>query len=176
MRNCLGFSCFVVVALSSNLSHAQERPPIPPDVIDSWSYLIGNWTVEGEAGQAAIQGTASFEWAAGKSCYFGKQVWQVGGSGRSIDLALIGGWDAAAKETVERGFSSAGVTATVHYRATEEGSNVIVGTIEGVNGPDERWSGTIKIERHGPDEFLLTTTVDGEVVHELKYVRDKEVR
>jgi len=157
----------------ANLSSSQDNVGVPPAVVDSWSYLIGDWNVEGRVGEATVNGTASFEWAANKSCYFGKQAWSINERGRKVELALIGGWDAVANETIEQGFSSSGRAATVHYQAPAEGANVIEGRTDGVTGLGARWFGTIKLERTGPDEFQLTSTIDGKVVHSLKYVRNK---
>jgi hypothetical protein len=155
------------------LSNAQNEAEVPSVAVESWSYLIGDWDVEGRIGSTPVKGSACFEWAEGKHCYIGRQVWKIGEKGRSVHLALIGGWDAANQQTVEQGFSSSGTAATVHYRSAAEKTNVIEGTIDGASGPDTRWSGTVKLERIGSNEFQLTTTIDGEVVHSLKYVRKK---
>ena len=153
---------------------AQNEAGVPPAVVESWSYLIGNWDAEGRIGSTGVKGSASFEWADGKHCYIGRQVWKIGKNGRSSRLTLIGGWDAANNETVEQGFSSSGSAAKVHYRSPAEKANVIEGSIDGASGPDARWSGTIKLKRNGPNEFQLTTTVDGEIVHALRYVRSDD--
>jgi len=174
MRIVLQLLGVLMLLLSANNSIAQQSVAIPSAVVESWSYLIGNWTVEGTAGQATIQGTASFEWAANKGCYIGKQIWHIGESGRTVYLELIGGWDAAANETIEQGFSSAGRAATVHYQSPGQEASVIEGRIDGVTGPGSTFAGTVKMERMGPDEFQLTSMVDGRLVHSLKYVRDKD--
>ena len=173
---CVSFRSisFLLLAIPAAQSMAQNDPGIPPAFVESWSYLIGNWEVDGRIGSTPVTGSASFEWADGKHCYLGRQVWKVGKNGRSVHLTLIGGWDAAANVTVEQGFSSSGGTATVHYRPSAEKTSAIEGSIDGADGSGAPWSGTIKLERNGPDEFELTTTVDGEVVHSLKYVRKKD--
>jgi hypothetical protein len=88
-------------------------------------------------------------------------------------LTLIGGWNDAAQETVEQGFDSSGSAATVHYRVATEKGGAIEGNIDGSEKGGARWSGEIQVERKGPDEFQMTTTVDREIVHSLKYVRTK---
>lgn len=173
MRSSLLTVTVLLLVISASLASAQQNSSVPDSVVDSWSYLIGDWTVEGHAGTQSIKGTASFEWAADKSCYFGKQVWQVGPSGRTAHLALLGGWDAAAHQTVEQGFSSFGSVATLRYAPPAEGEDSIEGTIEGADAPGAPFSGTVKYQLSGPDEFQLSTTINGQPVHSLKYVRNK---
>lgn len=160
-----------LLTIPAILSCAQDDSGVPPAVVESWSHLIGDWNVEGRVRSSAVTGSASFEWVDGKHCYAGRQVWTIGENGRSVQLAVLGGWDAAENATVEQGFSSAGDSATVHYRPPAEEANAIEGSIDGVSGPDARWAGTVKLERNGPNEFQLTTKIDGKVVHSLKYVR-----
>jgi hypothetical protein len=100
-------------------------------------------------------------------------VWNVGENRRAVHLTLIGGWDAVAEETVEQGFDSSGSAATVHYRPSAKSANVIEGRIDGSEAAGARWSGDAKVEHRGPDEFQVTTTVDGQIVHSLNYVRTK---
>jgi hypothetical protein len=150
------------------------RPAVPPAVVESWTYLIGRWDIEGYVGALGVTGSATFEWAADGHCYLGKQVWRVGPNGRVVHLALLGGWDPAENETVEHGFSSGGDAATVCYRAPKEGTIVLEGRIAG-NGRDARYAGDVKLERIDNDEFRLTTTIDGELLHSLKYIRKADV-
>jgi hypothetical protein len=154
-------------------AQAEDPQTIPLKVVESWSAIIGNWTVEGQAGSAAITGSASFEWAADKHCYVGREAWHVGNDGRVVQLTLIGGWDAATNETVEQGFSSAGSSAMLRYPSggPSEKAGGVTGKIEGTSGPDRRWSGTVARVQRGPNEFTITTTIDGDVVHTLKFVR-----
>jgi len=170
-RTTLQVVTLIVLFVVARVSSAQTGTAVPPAVVDSWSYLIGDWNVEGRVGSTPVNGSATFDLAEGKYCYVGRQVWRIGENGRSLHLSLIGGWDSAANETIEQGFSSSGDAATVHYRQPAERANVIEGRIDGVSGPGQRWAGTIKLQRNGPDEFLLTTTIDDEIVHSLKYVR-----
>ena len=160
---------FVLVKVTS----AEAGSSVPQGVVDSWSYLIGNWDVSGEVGSTSVKGKAAFEWGAGKSCYLGKQVWQLGPDEIEVQLALIGGWDAAASQVVEYGFASSGESGAVHYVTPpqNEFGRLIEGRIDGVNEKGERWNGDVTVDRTGPNEFRLTTTIDGEVVHSLKYVR-----
>jgi hypothetical protein len=156
-----------------NEARAEGPATIPPEVVESWSTIIGNWSIEGQVGTVAVTGSASFEWAADKHCYVGQQVWHVGPEGRVVHLGLIGGWDAAMNETVEQGFSSASDSATVRYstRGPSEVAGGLKGNVAGNTGSGRRWSGTIEREQHGPNEFTLTSTVDGDVVHSFRYVR-----
>ena len=156
---------------ATNLASAQDEAVIPAEVLESWSALIGDWTVEGTIGSQSVTGSARFEWAEGRHCYFGKQTWEIDGDGRTIHLTQIAGWNPNKRETIEQGFSSIGGAATVRYKAPAKEREAIEGTVEGVSGADIRWSGTIKIERKGADEFGLTSIIDGDVVHSLKYVR-----
>lgn len=173
MKSILHAITILLLASAANLACAQSEATVSPKVIDSWLALIGNWKVEGTIGPRSVTGSASFEWANGKFCVIGKQDWEIAGSGRTVHLAQIVGWDPGHNEIIEQGFSSVNGAATVHYRAPTKGSNVMEGTIDGVSGPDNQWSGTVKIERKGADEFQLTSTIDGDVVHSLKYVRKK---
>jgi hypothetical protein len=134
--------------------------------------------VEGRIGPTPVKGTAYFDWAKGRHCYVGSQVWTIGEDSHTTHLALIGGWDAAANETVEQGFSSTGDAATVRYstRAPGESPEVIVGQIAGVSGPDRHWQGIVERNQFGPNKFTITTTVDGDIVHSLTYVRRKVLR
>jgi hypothetical protein len=100
-------------------------------------------------------------------------MWKFGKSDRAVHLTLIGGWNDAAMETVEQGFSSSGGSAVVRYRVAAEKEGTIEGNIDGAEAGGARWSGEIEVERKGPNEFQMTTTVDGEIVHSLKYVRKK---
>jgi len=160
----------------ANLANAQQQDGVPSAVVESWSYLIGDWQISGRVGSASLTGSATFEWVEGKHCYLGRQDWRVGDAGRLVRLTLLGGWNAAEKATVEQGFSSSGDAATVYYQPAAPGGNVIEGDIDGASGPDARWSGTVQLERKGPDEFQLTTTIEGEVRHSLKYTRKKDAR
>jgi hypothetical protein len=162
-----------MLAFATDSSSAQESQGVPRDVLTSWSYTIGDWEVAGRVGSTPVKGSATFEWAQGRHCYTGRQRWKIGESDREVHLTLIGGWDDAAQETVEQGFSSSGSAATVHYRVTTEKGGTIEGTIDGSENGGARWSGEIQVERKGPDEFQITTTVDGKIVHSLKYVRTK---
>jgi hypothetical protein len=165
--------CILTFATATDVCRAQESQGVPQDVLALWKYSIGDWDVEGRVGSTPVEGSASFEWAEGRHCYTGRQVWNVGENRRSVHLTIIGGWDAVAQQTVEQGFDSSGSAATVHYRPSAESANVIEGTIDGSESSGERWSGNIKVERNGPAEFHVTTTVDGQIVHSLKYVRTK---
>jgi hypothetical protein len=173
MRVFVPFSVVMLLLVCLSTAYAEDLAGIPPDVARGWSQIIGKWRVEGSVGTRPITGSAVFEWADGNPCYFGRQVWRIGDEGRTIHLALIGGWDEATNETIEQGFSSSGDSATVRYSSRVSGDKnaVVEGNIVGVNGPDRRWTGTVQRNHRGPDEFTLTTTIDGEVVHALKYVR-----
>jgi hypothetical protein len=173
MRTLLPSIPTMLVLILLNTARAEGPTTIPPAVVESWSTIIGKWEIEGRVGSAVVTGSASFEWAADKHCYVGQQVWHVGSEGRLVQLALIGGWDAATNETVEQGFSSSGDSATVRYPACgpSEVASGVRGKIEGISGPNRRWSGTVGRAQRGPNEFTLTSTVDGDVVHSLKYVR-----
>lgn len=161
----------LLLVVPTRSTSGQNAAGVPPAVVESWSQLIGNWIVEGRVGTTPVKGTAKFEWAEGNYCYLGQQRWQLGEDGRSIQLALIGGWDAAENITVERGFSSGGGAASVSYQLSSDDPSVSEGSVEGVAGPNGRWSGSVRLERHGRDEFQLTTMIDGEVRHSLKYLR-----
>jgi hypothetical protein len=171
MQHAMRLICVLMLASATDLASAQERKGVPPDVLAVWSYSIGDWDVKGRIGSAPVKGSATFEWADGKHCYIGRQVWTVGENRNSVHFTLIGGWDAAANETVEQGFSSSGSAGTVRYRPSAGTTNVIEGNIDGSESSGARRLGDIKVEHKGPDEFQVTTTVDGEIVHSLKYVR-----
>ncbi len=162
---------WISILAIATVTLAQPPASVPREVADSWSHLIGHWKIEGHVGDTPITGSATFRWTEGKFCYLGEQTWQLGDTGRSIHLALIGGWDAGQQRTVEQGFSSSGSAATVRYRAPTQDGKLIAGEAEGTNGPNAPWSGTIKLEHNGPREFQLTTTIDGQLVHSLKYTR-----
>jgi hypothetical protein len=142
-------------------------------VLEFWSRSIGDWVVDGQIGATPVKGTAVFEWADGRHCYIGRQTWKVGENGRSVHLTVIGGWGAAAGETVEQGFDSSGSAATVRFRPPVETTNVIDGRIDGSDASGARWSGQIKVEHKGADLFQVTTTVEGDIVHSIRYVRAK---
>ena len=108
MRMLLRSMTFLLLVILARLSFGQTDEHVPAEVMESWSYLIGNWKIEGRVGSAMVSGSASFEWTDEKYCYVGRQVWKVGDEGRTIRLTLIGGWNAAENETVEQGFSSSG--------------------------------------------------------------------
>jgi hypothetical protein len=173
MKNLLTLVAAILLPIFVNAAWAQGPTAIPPEVVESWSAIIGNWEIEGRVGSAVITGSASFEWAADEHCYVGQEVWHVGSEGRVVRLALIGGWDAATNETVEQGFSSAGSSATVRFLSGGPGEMAggVQGKIEGTSGPDRRWSGTVVRVQRSPNEFTITSTIDGDVVHALKYVR-----
>ena len=149
----------------------QTKSVIPPNVLKCWSYLVGHWDLEGQVGSSKVSGTAQFEWAEGKHCYIGRQVWQIGENRERIYLTLIGGWDATKKHTVEQGFDSSGSAATVRYDSPNESNDTFEGRIDGTGGQVPAWSGAVTLDRSGENEFRLTTTIDGKVVHSLKYVR-----
>jgi hypothetical protein len=134
---------------------------------------MGDWALEGRVGTTPVTGTATFKWADGRHCYIGRQTWKVGENGRRVHLTLIGEWDAATGETVEQGFDSSGSAATVRYRPPVKTTNVIDGRIDGSDTSGARWSGEIKVEHQGVDVFQVTTTVEGDIVHSIKYVRAK---
>jgi hypothetical protein len=165
--------CVLMLLFAAQLSSAQESQNVPRDVLAAWSYTIGDWDVEGRVGSTPVKGSATFEWADGRHCYTGRQKWTIGESSRAVYLTLIGGWNDAAQETVEQGFDSSGSAATVHYRVAPEKGGTIEGTIDGSEKGGARWLGEIRVDRKGPDEFQMTTRVDGEIVHSLKYVRAK---
>jgi hypothetical protein len=179
MRTLVTSIATMLVLIFLNAARAEGPATIPPEAVESWSAIIGNWKIDGRVGTVPVTGSASFEWAADKHCYFGQQVWHVGSEGGEVHLGLIGGWDAATNETVEQGFSSAGDSATVRYstRAPSELAGALKGKVAGNTGPGRLWSGTIEREQHGPNEFTLTSKVEGDVVHSLKFVRvDQEAR
>jgi hypothetical protein len=140
------------VAFLTDSSRAQESQAVPRDVLAAWSYTIGDWDVEGRIGSTPVKGSATFEWAKGRHCYTGRQRWTIGESDRPVHLTLIGGWNDAAQETVEQGFSSSGSAATVQYRVAIEKGGTVEGTIEGSEKGGTRWSGETQVERKGPDE------------------------
>jgi hypothetical protein len=163
----------LILVSVADLSSAQEPDRVPREILDLWSYSIGSWKVEGQIGSTPVKGSATFEWADGKHCYIARQIWKIGDNERIVYLTLIGGWHAAAGETVEQGFSSSGSAATVHYRPAAENTSVLEGTIDGSESSGARWSGAINVERKETDAFQLTTTVDDAIVHSLKYIRTK---
>lgn len=173
MKAVLPTIAVLLLAVPPGPAIAQEPRRVPPEAIESWSFLIGDWDVTGRIRSTPVKGTAAFEWGDAKHCYIGRQKWTIGDSGRVVHLTLIGGWNAAEDATVEQGFSSSGDAATVYYRPSAEKPNLLEGRIEGVNGPDARWTGTVKYERQGPNEFQLTSTINGEIAHSLRYVRQK---
>lgn len=166
----------LLLIVPASLLNAQNDAGAPPEVLESWTYLIGNWDVDGHVGSTPVKGTAHFDWADGKYCYFGQQVWKVGENENTIYLAQVGGWDAAEQATLEQGFSSAGSAATVHYQPPAARGDAIEGTITGLGGPDARLTGNVKLERISPDEYRLTTTIDGEPLHSLTYSRKKSAQ
>ena len=179
MKTMLLSIATILLPIFLNVARAQGPTAIPPEAVESWSAIIGNWEIEGRVRSVPLTGSATFEWAADKHCYLGQQVWHVGSEARVVHLELIGGWDAATNETVEQGFSSAGSSATVRYSSggPSDVAGGVKGEIEGTSGPDRRWSGTVVRAQRGPNEFTITTTIDGDVVHALKYVRvGREVR
>jgi hypothetical protein len=163
----------ILLVISASPATAQTDTRVPNEITQTWSYLIGRWDIDGHVGSAEVTGSATFEWAAGGACYLGKQTWRVGPKRRTVHLALLAGWDPAANETVEHGFSSGGETATVRYRTSAEGEQVTTGHIDGIDGAGARWTGSVQLERIGKDEIQFTSTVDGEVLHALQYTRDK---
>jgi hypothetical protein len=170
----VGLLLIAIPLLCSSLrvrSYAQSV--IPPETVELWSAIIGDWKIEGTVSATAITGLATFEWVADKHCYVGREVWHVGNNGRDIQLALIGGWEAATNETVEQGFSSAGSSATVHFSLdnSSELPGRVTGKIEGTSGPNRQWCGTVERVQRNANEFTLSTTIDGEVVHSLTYTR-----
>jgi hypothetical protein len=173
MRFAMQSICVVMFMSATGFVSAQVTKAAPPSVLQFWTRSIGDWVVEGQVGATPVKGTAMFEWADGRHCYVGRQTWKVGENGRSIHLTVIGGWDAAAGEIVEQGFDSSGGAATVHFRPPVKTTNVIDGKIGGSDASGARWSGEINVEHQGTDEFQVTTIVEGEVVHSLKYVRTK---
>jgi hypothetical protein len=170
MRYCPAMILMLVVI---DAARGDGTAAIPPAVSESWSMMIGEWKVAGHVGTKAVNGSASFVWAADKHCYIGQQQWQVGGEGHTVYLALVGGWDAATNETVEQGFSSSGDAATVRYSAAvvSQEDNVVTGKVEGTTAPDRHWSGSVVRKWNGMNEFVLMSTVKGDVVHALKYTR-----
>jgi hypothetical protein len=171
MKAMLHTLLFLILILPASQSKAQNDAGVPPAVVESWTYLIGSWDIDGHVGSTPVKGTARFEWADGKHSYFGQQVWKVGENENTIYLAQIGGWDAAEQATVEQGFSSVGSAATVHYRPPAAKGDTIEGSIAGLGRPDAHVTGDLKLERISSDEFRLTTTIDGELVHSLTYSR-----
>jgi hypothetical protein len=173
MRYAMQTISVLMLVSATGLVSAPETKAAPQSLLAFWSRSIGDWDVEGRVGSTPMRGSASFEWADGRHCYIGRQTWKVGENERSVQLTLVGGWDAATNEIVEQGFSSSGSAATVHYRRPVETTNVIEGRIDGSEASGARWSGEIKVEHIGADQFQVTTTVAGEIIHSIKYVRTK---
>jgi hypothetical protein len=173
MRTNLWQASVVLLILSANTVRGQEAANIPKNVLSSWSYLIGQWDVDGSIRSDQVEGSAQFRWADGKYCYTGEQVWKIGEDGRVVKLMLLGGWDESKNATVEHGFTSLGTAGSSELAPPEEEAEVSRGRFEVTRGPDAQFTGTIELERRGPDEFQLTTRVDGQVVHSLRYRRTK---
>lgn len=166
------FNLVVSVLFVVNGLTAQEiQSNVPQRVHKSWAYLIGTWDVTGQVGSQAITGTANFSWSKGQHSYIGQQTWRLGDDARTIHLSLLGGWDPASALTIEQGFSTMGNAATVRYSAPTDEKSDIDGTIEGVTGPEQTWSGTVTLTRKSDNEFELKTVIRGETAHSLKYVR-----
>ena len=175
MNVCLYRSVTLLVISAAGISIAQETPAVPPEALETWTRLIGHWTVDGSVGPQSVTGEAHVKWATGKHCYLGEQNWQIEGTDHPLHLTQIAGWNAKTRETIEQGFSSLGDTATVQYRTPAAQSKTVEGTIHGVSQAGAEWSGTIRLEHQGPDQFNLSTIVDGTTIHALKYVRKNDV-
>ena len=166
-------STFVVATLlvTANQLVAQDTNGVPPEVVEDWSYFIGDWQVEGQIGRTRVTGTASFKWSNGKQSYYGEQSWKIGSNENVIHLSLLGGWDSSTNETIEQGFDSSGGLATTRYEI-QSGSELPVtksGTIDGHSRRGGAWSGKTSIKRISADKYELTTTVDGERLHTLTF-------
>ena len=174
----LNRTSLLLLLVVANMASAQEGSSVPAEVLRSWGYLVGDWEIDGQVGDREVIGQATFEWADGKHCYLGRQVWEVGADERIIKLTLIGGWDAENKEAVEQGFSTTGGSATVRYQPASTVRDVrqVQGTTKGYELRGGQWNGDVKIQRKGADEYSLTTTVDGKELHRLTYRRVKLTR
>jgi hypothetical protein len=165
------FAIALILPMLAAQSNAPIDSSIPPAVIERWESLIGDWEIQGQIRTTPIMGTASFEWAPGKHCYVEREAWRIGEDGRHLHLTALGGWDAAEQTWIKFGFSTSGESATVRYPLAADDAKPLEGTIDGVDRAGGRWAGQTKLERKSRDEFQLTTTIDGQLVHSLTYVR-----
>lgn len=173
MRTKLWQVGIVLLILAANTARGQEDAYIPKDVLSSWAYLIGQWDIDGNVGPDAMEGNAEFRWADGKFCYVGEQTWKIGEQRKVVKLMLLGGWDDSKQATVEHGFSSLGTAGSTELELAKEDEDISRGKFEATRGPAAHFEGTIEMQRRRPDEFQLTTKVDGQVVHSLRYRRIK---
>lgn len=174
-RMKLALSLVISLLFVVNGITAQEiQSDVPERVHNSWAYLIGTWDVTGQVGSQAVTGTANFSWSEGQHSYLGRQTWRLGQDARTIHLSLLGGWDPARALTIEQGFSTMGNAATVRYSAPSDEKSEIEGTIDGVTGPEQTWSGRVALTRKSDNEFELSTVIRGKTTHSLRYVRRKD--
>lgn len=176
MKAALATLMGMIVVGGADVSRAQPNAEAPQAAVALWTFLVGDWNVEGTVGGAQVSGTASYQWAAGKHCCVGKQVWQLDG-GNVVHLTSIEGWDPVTEEVVEHGFGSAGSTATIRFKmdSSGEAKGLTEGTITMHTRRPGELTAEVKLERKGADEFTLTTTTpSGNTLHRLTFHRMKK--
>ncbi len=171
MKQAISLLAISLLLTVASLLPAQEPRGIPQHVVDDWAYFIGQWQVDGQVGGARVVGTATFKWSKGRQSYIGEQVWKIGPRENVVHLSLLGGWDASRNQTIEQGFDSSGGRGTTRYeiQSGDEFPATKSGTVDGHSPRGGAWSGDTSIKRIGPNQFELTTTIDGDRLHMLTF-------
>jgi hypothetical protein len=142
----------VVLAASVVLGQA-EKVKIPPTILKSLEYYVGEWTYEYEEEGVITKGSMSVTWAPGKQCTIGNSL-ETTKKG-SWQSTLVSGWDALKNQIVDTGYGADGSTMTDRWTIkspTLEESDGI-----GVSPESAVATRKLQIEKK-PDEFTWTAS------------------
>ena len=167
-----------VMAASMVMGQPME-PNIPKDVLTSMDYYVGKWKGEGNDDGAALKIQFTTRWVPGKHCTIMNSRSKTPDG--VVQGTLVSGWDALNKEVVDVSYGADGSSSVERWKIASP--TVEEATSTGVNASGKPTKATFRIERRGPDEFILKITgrVEGDekkpdLVMEYVRVRQAEKR
>jgi hypothetical protein len=94
MRLAIAFIvAFTVLSNSVRAQDSAAKPKMPPELAKVMASYVGDWSVEGKLGDAAIKGKASFHMPPGEHCIVGTVSFEV--NGELTHFSVVSGWDSS---------------------------------------------------------------------------------
>ena len=146
-------STAIVMAASMVMAQPTE-PNIPKEVLTSMGYYVGKWKGEGNEDGAVLRYQLTTKWAPGKHCtILNIRMKTPDGVVRGT---LVSGWDALKREVVDVSYMSDGSHSVERWKIASP--TVEEATSTGVSASGKPTKATFRIEKRGPDEFILKVT------------------
>ena len=153
MKTLLASLVAVVVLVCSTTAFAEDEAKIPEDLAKVLKFYVGNWTLEGNVGDAPLKGRAVFRMPPSEHCILATVSYRC--KGERSTFSLVSGWDSSTGWATEQGVDASGEVYTLKWRKVsetiEEGE--LVATSHG-----QAVSQKTRLERKGDNTVVVSCT------------------